>query len=105
LVEQISTLIDINAHLSITSQAVFNGLIDKNIADISLNSIAIAAGVACVAVSVAYTALMWVPGAGAFAVAMTALSIAADVINFVFVGFQTDQIIEESLAFNKFKTN
>jgi hypothetical protein len=38
---------------------------DKNVADDTLNVVGIAAGVACVALSIAYTAMTFVPGAGA----------------------------------------
>jgi hypothetical protein len=94
---------DVGVYLDALSDDVVTGLENKFIADETLNAIAIATGIACVALSLAYTAMTFVPGAGGFAAAMAALSIVADVVNGAFVVVQAIELVTETEAYVNFK--
>jgi hypothetical protein len=55
----------VGAFLDAFTDDTIKSLHDKNIADDTLNAVGIATGVACVALSIAYTAMTFVPGSGA----------------------------------------
>jgi hypothetical protein len=94
---------DVGVYLSALSDDTVQQIENKFIVDETLNAVAIATGVACVALSIAYTAMSFVPGAGTMAAAMLALSIAADVINCAFVVLQTIEMVTETEAYVNFE--
>jgi hypothetical protein len=94
---------DIGVYLNALSDDMVQQIENKYIADATLNAVAIATGVACVALSIAYTAMTFVPGAGALAMAMLALSIVADVVNTAFVVFQGIELVTQTEGYVHFE--
>jgi hypothetical protein len=93
----------VGVHLNAFTDEAVQLIKNKYIADATLNSVAIAAGVACVALSIAYTAMSFVPGAGTMATVMAALSIAADVVNAAFIVVQSLELASETSAYIHFE--
>jgi hypothetical protein len=94
---------DVGVYLNALTDDTVQQIENKFIVDETLNAVAIATGVACVALSITYTAMSFVPGAGTFATVMLALSIAADVINCAFTAIQTMEMVTETGAYINFE--